>query len=120
MGTWKALKDKHFTPAEQEAFMAEARAMGLPEVRATRRLSQEEVGKALGMKQASVSKLERQTDMFVSSLRNLIQAMGGEMKIVASFPDGEVQIDQFSELIDHETLGRPAPKARARRRTATA
>ena len=117
MGTWKALKNKHFTSEEQEAFMAEALAMGLPALRASRKLSQDELGKLLGMKQASVSKLERQTDMFVSSLRNLIRAMGGEMKIVASFPEGEVQIDQFSELIEHSA---PVLKASPRRRSATA
>ncbi len=91
--------------------------MGLPELRASRKFSQDELGKVLGMKQASVSKLERQADMFVSSLRNLIRAMGGEMKIVASFPDGEVQIDQFSELIEHSA---PVPKPSPRRRSATA
>ncbi len=117
MGTWKALKNKHFTADEQEAFMAEAVAMGLPELRVNRRLSQEELGKVLGMKQASVSKLERQTDMFVSSLRNLIKAMGGEMRIVASFPDGEVQIDQFSELIDQDVdLAKSSHASTARHR----
>lgn len=119
MGTWKALKDKHFSPEEQAAIREEAVAMGLPALRATRRLSQEELGKALGMKQASVSKLERQADMFVSSLRNLIQAMGGEMKIVASFPEGEVLINQFSELIDHQTEAEARP-AGARKKPATA
>lgn len=115
MGTWQALKDQHFTPAEQASFMAEAEAMGLPELRSQRRLSQEAVGQLLGMKQASVSKLERQTDMYVSSLRRLVQALGGDMKIVASFPDGDVLLDQFSDLVAHTAPEPQAPKPKAPR-----
>ena len=38
------------------------------------------------------------TDMYVSTLRRFVEAMGGELEIVARFPDGSVQITQFHEL----------------------
>ena len=45
-----------------------------------------------------MSKLEHQSDMYISTLRKFLSAMGGELRIVASFPEGEVVITQFEEL----------------------
>ncbi|HEX2188488.1 MAG TPA: XRE family transcriptional regulator [Longimicrobiaceae bacterium] len=72
--------------------------MPLHELRQARHMTQETLAEALGMKQASVSKLERRTDMYVSTLRRYIAAMGGELEITARFPEGAVRIDQFQEL----------------------
>ncbi|MBI4499618.1 MAG: XRE family transcriptional regulator [Gemmatimonadetes bacterium] len=72
--------------------------MPLQELRQARRLSQEALAKTLGAKQASISKLERRTDMYVSSLRQYVAAMGGELEITARFPDGVVRINQFEDL----------------------
>jgi transcriptional regulator with XRE-family HTH domain len=72
--------------------------MPLQELRQARRLSQEALAKTLGAKQASISKLERRTDMYVSSLRQYVAAMGGELEIIARFPDGVVRINQFEDL----------------------
>ena len=95
--------------AELEARMApEARAqaqslyrqhlkeMPLHELRKAQELSQEALAKALNINQAAVSKMERRTDMYISTLRNYIQAMGGELEIIATFPDGQVKIENFS------------------------
>ena len=61
--------------------------------------SQEEIAKSLGVNQAAVSKLERRTDMHVSSLRKWIEALGGELEIVATFPGKHpVRVTQFKEL----------------------
>ena len=61
--------------------------------------SQTEIAKKLKINQASVSKLERRTDMYVRTLGRLIRAMGGELEIVAKFPGREpVRITQFREL----------------------
>jgi hypothetical protein len=46
----------------------------------------------------SISKLERRADMYISTLRSHIRAMGGELEIVARFPDGEVRISNFEEV----------------------
>ena len=70
----------------------------LREVREARERSQEAVGKMLHIKQAAVSKLERRTDMYLSTLRKYIEAMGGEFDIIARFPDHAVRITQFETL----------------------
>jgi transcriptional regulator with XRE-family HTH domain len=72
--------------------------MPLAELRRARGLSQEALAKVLGVKQSSVSKLERRTDMYISSLRSHIKAMGGELEIIARFPDGELKISDFSSI----------------------
>jgi len=72
--------------------------MPLQELRQARHLSQEHLANLLRVKQASISKLERRTDMYISTLRSFIQAMGGELEIVARFPDGTVRITQFEDL----------------------
>ena len=70
----------------------------LQELRQARQMSQEKLAEILGGKQASVSKLEHRTDMYVSTLRSYIEAMGGELDIVARFQDGDVRIKQFQDL----------------------
>lgn len=57
-----------------------------------------EVAKLLNTKQANVSKIERRTDLYISTLRDVVSAMGGKLQIIASFPDGDVQINQFDDL----------------------
>jgi hypothetical protein len=42
--------------------------------------------------------MEKRTDMYVSTLRSFIQAMGGELQIKAVFPEGEVEIEQFENV----------------------
>lgn len=68
--------------------------IALQELRQSLNLTQEEVAQALEMKQASVSKLEHQEDMYISTLSRFIQALGGHLKLVASFPDREVIINR--------------------------
>jgi len=74
--------------------------MALSELRQARRLSQEQLADVLHIKQAGISKLERRTDMYLSTLRRVIEAMGGKLDILARFPEGEVRITQFEELDD--------------------
>jgi hypothetical protein len=47
------------------------------------------------MNQAAISKTERQNDIYVSTLRRFVSALGGKLKLVASFPYKEVVISQF-------------------------
>jgi len=82
---------------EAERLIAEE--MTLRELRRARAQSQAEVGKKLKVKQAEVSKIERRTDMYLSTLRSYIEAMGGELEIIARFPDhAPVRIQQFEEI----------------------
>src|SRR3989338_1195997 len=72
--------------------------MPLQELRQAHQMSQERIAELLNTKQANVSRIERRTDMYISTLRSYIEAMGGELDIVARFPDGEVHINQFEEI----------------------
>jgi transcriptional regulator with XRE-family HTH domain len=67
----------------------------LSEVRQLVGKSQRQVADALGMKQPSLSKLEKQQDMQISTLRKIVKALGGELEVLARFPKGTVKIDQF-------------------------
>lgn len=80
--------------AQAREMMAE---MLLSEIRKSVGLTQEELADALGIKQPSLSKLESQDDMQISTLRRLIEALGGELEIIAHLPRGDIRIAQFNE-----------------------
>lgn len=77
-----------------------AEEASLRQVREAREQSQARVAERLGIKQAAVSRLERRADMYVSTLRQFIEAMGGKLDIVARFPGHDMRITQFSEIGD--------------------
>lgn len=95
----KKIKPEVLAAADKKAKKMLA-AMPLQELRHARELSQEQLAEVLHVQQASISKLERRTDMYISTLRNFIRAMGGELEIRALFPDGIVPIDQFHTLAE--------------------
>jgi len=64
-----------------------AEEMSLRDLRKARKQSQETVADLLGMRQGDVSKLERRTDAYLSTLRRYVEAMGGELQLIAKFPD---------------------------------
>jgi len=72
----------------------------LHELRHARKLSQLELADILHVRQGSISKLERRTDMYLSTLRRFIEAMGGELEVTAHFPDGAVRIQQLADIED--------------------
>ena len=76
--------------------------MPLHELRRARALTQKDIASALNVNQPAIAKMERRTDMYVSSLRSYIEAAGGELKVVAEFPEGEVVIDNFREVGEPE------------------
>jgi len=81
--------------------MAEAPGiMTLYQLREARNLTQVSLAKVLQVNQGAVSRMEKRTDMYVSTLRNFIQAMGGQLQVKAVFPEGEVQIEQFENLAE--------------------
>ena len=67
----------------------------LSEVRQLTGKSQHQVAESLGIKQPSLSKLEKQSDMQISTLQKIVNALGGELEVLARFPKGTVKIDQF-------------------------
>ena len=78
--------------------------MPLHELRRARELTQRDLAEKLKVKQPAVSKLEQRADVYISSLRSYIEAVGGKLKIVAEFPEGEVAITNFSDLGEAEGL----------------
>ena len=83
--------------------------MDLADVRRAMKLSQEEIGQTLQINQGSVAKIEKRADMYVSTLRRFIEAMGGELEIVARFPDYSVKIRNFADLTEKAPVpNRPA------------
>lgn len=72
--------------------------MPLAELRQARQLTQEQIAHNLKIKQASVSKMETQTDMYISTMRKYIEAMGGKLEIIAKFPEGSVKVEKFKNL----------------------
>ena len=72
--------------------------MPLNELRQARGLSQKMLAEVLHVQQPSIAKLEKRTDMYLSTLRSDIEAMGGELDVIARFPDGAVKISNFSDL----------------------
>ena len=72
--------------------------MPLQELRNARGLSQKMLAEALHIQQPAIAKLEKRTDMYISTLRSHIEAMGGELEVIARFPDGDVRISQFGQI----------------------
>ena len=79
--------------------------MPLQELRQAHQMSQERIAEILHTKQANVSRIERRTDMYISTLRSYIEAMGGKLEIIATFPDGEVHINQFEDIHEKPAFG---------------
>ena len=93
---------KDFTPERRERIDEMKRElvaeMPLHELRRARAMTQRELARTLNVNQPAVSKLEQRADVYVSSLRSYVEAVGGKLKIVAEFPEGEVAITNFSDV----------------------
>src|SRR5436190_18595699 len=105
------------SPAQRkkvEARAAEliAEEMTLRELRKARKLTQVRMAKALGVTQDSVSRLEKRSDLLLSTLRKTVQAMGGKLSLVAEFPD------RAPVVLSGITEDDPRPKPISRRRVA--
>ncbi len=73
--------------------------MTMRELRKARKITQAAMARALGVNQEQVSRIEKRTDLHLSTLRRSVEAMGGELTLVAKFPDrAPVAITGFAEL----------------------
>ena len=93
---------KDFTPERRKRvddIKRELKAeMPLHELRRALAMTQKDMAEKLSVKQPAISKLEHREDVYLSSLRSYIEAVGGKLKIVAEFPEGEVAITSFSAI----------------------
>jgi predicted XRE-type DNA-binding protein len=71
--------------------------LALQELRQALNLTQTQVAELMQMNQAAVSKMERQGDMYISTLQRFVTALGGSLQLVARFPDREVVLNQFDQ-----------------------
>ena len=102
----KTLKDKLQTlPVSRRRKIARrtnlllAEEMTMRDLRKARNITQVEMAKTLGVKQEQVSRIEKRTDLHLSTLKRSIEAMGGELILTAKFPDGApVRLTGFAEL----------------------
>ena len=78
--------------AKAKAMMAD---MLLAEIRRSMNLTQKDLAKALRIRQPSLSKLEAQDDMKIGTLRRIVQALGGDLELVAHLPGGDIRLAQF-------------------------
>ena len=78
--------------------------MNLAELRKALKLSQDEIAQTLQIGQGSVAKIEKRADMYFGTLRRFIEAMGGELEIVARFGSNTVKIKNFSDLSDEKPV----------------
>ena len=101
---------KNLTPEQRSKVDELARKLiaeekTLREIRKAREYSQVTLAEVLGMNQGDLSKLERLSDAYLSTIRRYIEAMGGTLELIATFPDtGPVTIGSLGELdYDNET-----------------
>jgi len=73
----------------------------LAELRQALSFTQTTLAETLGVGQGEISKIERRTDIYVSTLRRFLEAMGGKLEIRAIFLDHEFTITSFSSLKSH-------------------
>jgi DNA-binding XRE family transcriptional regulator len=106
---------KQLTPArrrkvEVRAAQLIAEEMTLQELRRARKLTQVRMAKTLGISQDGISKLEKRSDLLLSTLRKTVQAMGGHLSLVAEFPDRELVILAGIAMDDPHDAKRPVRK----------
>jgi predicted transcriptional regulator len=71
--------------------------LNLQELRKAFALTQKQLAETLEVNQAAISKMENQSDMYISTLRRILEGMGGKLKIVAEFPGSEIVIKQLGQ-----------------------
>ncbi len=89
---------ERMTPEARKRATLKAREMMaemlIGEIRRDAGFTQEQVAELLGIRQPSLSKLESQDDMQISTLRRIVNALGGELEIIARMPTGDIRIRQ--------------------------
>jgi hypothetical protein len=108
-------------PAEAMARAAErnrdlSHKIDLATLRQALKLSQAQLAKKMRVNQPEVAKIEKRADMLLSTLAGVLGAMGAELKIIASFPDHEIQIRSLGKLSNGSRNGRHHKKTSGRKR----
>lgn len=118
----RTLHDKMKSVGSERRQKIEARArqliaeeMALRELRKAHHRTQASMAKQLGISQDGVSRLEKRSDLLLSTLRNYVEAMGGNLRLVAEFPDQPpVIVTGLADIEDDRPARRPILRGRAR------
>lgn len=101
------------SPESRERVAAEVarltEELGLTELRTLRERTQAQIAAAVGTSQSGISRLERQHDVLVSTLRDYVAATGGTLHLVARYPDHDVEIDL--PVLAEQPVQRPTPRS---------
>jgi DNA-binding XRE family transcriptional regulator len=81
----------------EQAHRAMRDALALAAAREDRAITQQEVARILGVTQANVSRIERESDIYLSTLRKYVKALGGQLEIAAVFPEKTVTLALLGE-----------------------
>ncbi|HEX7284866.1 MAG TPA: XRE family transcriptional regulator [Candidatus Angelobacter sp.] len=115
---YKLLREKMPRAARYESEVRAKRMlaeMALDEIRHAQEKTQQDLATLLNVNQAAISKLEGRIDMYVSTLRKYVEALGGQLEIIARFPDGTaVRISQFENAGPEESKKKISAAAAAR------
>lgn len=90
--------------------------MALRHLREARQLTQATMAQLLGIGQDSVSRLENRSDLLLSTLKSYVEAMGGSLKLVVEFPDGQAVLSSLGDGEERPARSRSAEKRPGRRR----
>ncbi len=108
---------KKLSPAQRKKVEARAaqliaEEMTLRELRRARKLTQVRIAKKLGITQDSVSRLEKRSDLLLSTLRKTVEAMGGNLSLIAEFPDRDpVSLSGLATMDTIQPRGHTGKKA---------
>ena len=111
----KGLSPARRKKIEARAAVLIAEEMSLQDLRQALTLTQERMAETLGIGQDGVSRLEKRSDLLLSTLRSYIEAMGGQLSLIAEFPDHAPVT--LSGLATMETAPSPPTRPRGRKRT---
>jgi len=94
----RAKMSTHAKELSDKLFAKDLEEMALTQLREALNLTQEQLAESLQISQVAVSRMERRSDMYVSALRRIVEAMGGELEIHAVFPAGTVRVHRLGEV----------------------
>jgi hypothetical protein len=110
---WKEIKFK-FSEEERQQVKREAHEelerMGFGKLRLARQQTQVALAERLDIPQTAVSRLERRTDLLLSTMRGYVEALGGRLELRAIFPDGEFILDTLAPEKPGRTSSTPRGK----------
>lgn len=111
-----------FPPARRAKVKARAaeivaEELALSDLRKAAEMTQEDVAERLGGRQVYVSRLERRSDMKLSTLRDYVKAIGGQLQLMVTFPKGETV--RLKDIGEHTSEGKRTRRKSARGKDAS-